>query len=497
MTWFLQSCSPFFFYFCNHHQREHKKLINKTIMKLMTRETYKEESRESSKESCCLERASKYVSKLARAIVNFSTGIKTTQTIKTIRICICICIQTLIHYLCNLKTRMFCHQIRRLSCFSRLLQHAESHTTLSGLPQLHPLLVRRAHLLQEEQAQLSSKLDTYDPELQITYDRNSHVLKTYDEFSRILLEIRELSTIRDPDLISEAQEELQELVPKYTSIIEELNNKLLPPVKYAECGCMIELRPGVGGNEASLFTDDLMQMYLNFASIQSWPALVISRSTNSSGFVNEIILSINQPGAYDVLRHESGVHRVQRIPETENKGRVHTSTSAVIILPKMSDGNENSLRADEMQFKPGEVRIDTMRAGGKGGQHVNTTDSAVRLVHIPTGIMVMQQDERSQPQNKAKAFAILRARLAEKERVEELNRQRQMRTSQVSSTDRSDKIRTYNYPQNRVTDHRCGFSLHDIAGCMGGNKLNEIIDKVREVEYKERLQEMLETSGAN
>lgn len=158
----------------------------------------------------------------------------------------------------------------------------------------------------------------------------------------------------------------------------------------------------------------------------------------------------------------------------------------------MSEGTEQSLKEDERQFAPGEVRIDTMRAGGKGGQHVNTTDSAVRLVHIPTGIIVMQQDERSQPRNKAKAFQILRSRLALLEREKEIAEQRRMRTDQVSTTDRSDKIRTYNYPQNRVTDHRCGYSVHDLPGVMAGEKLDELIEKVDEHEFEERLQLLIE-----
>lgn len=359
------------------------------------------------------------------------------------------------------------------------------------LPQLHPLLIQRAVFLQNEHKELSKKLDSYDPELQIQFDRISQIMDKYEKFISLSGEISELSNIKDHELIEDAKVEIQSLVPQLQELCNELKNKLLPPVKYAECKTMIELRPGVGGNEASLFTEDLLQMYVNFAMFKNWKHKIVSTGKTSSGFINEAILSIDEPGSYDILRHESGVHRVQRVPETEAKGRIHTSTAAVVILPKLSDGNEQSLRNDELQFKPGEVRIDTMRASGKGGQHVNTTDSAVRLVHIPTGIIVTQQDERSQPQNKAKAFAILRSRLAERDRIEELEKQKNLRTSQVKTTDRSDKIRTYNYPQNRITDHRCGYSLHDIDGCMKGEKLQDIINKVKEVEYKERMDEMV------
>ncbi|KAI5959455.1 MRF1 [Candida theae] len=361
----------------------------------------------------------------------------------------------------------------------------------TSLPQLHPLLIQRAQNLQCEHQELSKKLDSYDPVLQIQFDRISQIMEKYDKFALLNNEVSELSKIKDQELVEDAQTEIQSLIPQLQEMCNELKNKLLPPVKYAECKTMIELRPGVGGNEASLFTEDLLQMYVSFAMHKNWKYKIVSTGKTSSGFLNEAILVIDEPGSYDILRHESGVHRVQRVPETEAKGRIHTSTAAVVVLPKLSEGNEQSLRSDELQFKPGEVRIDTMRASGKGGQHVNTTDSAVRLVHIPTGMIVTQQDERSQPQNKAKAFAILRSRLAERERIQELEKQKNLRTSQVKTTDRSDKIRTYNYPQNRITDHRCGYSLHDIDGCMKGEKLQDIIDKVTEVEYEERMDEMV------
>ncbi|CAK9441299.1 uncharacterized protein LODBEIA_P51680 [Lodderomyces beijingensis] len=377
----------------------------------------------------------------------------------------------------------------------RLGRNLTTAASVESLPQLHPLLIQRAQDLTKQQHQLQAQLETYDAELQEKYDRISHILDKFNQFSQLKQEIVELASIREPELLEDAQEELASMIPRYTSLTKELSTNLLPRVKYAEKGCIVELRPGIGGSEASLFTDDLMQMYINFCVVNKWKYEIVSRATSSSGYVNECILSVTHGGSFDILRHESGVHRVQRIPSTESKGRIHTSTSAVVVLPQLSEGTESSLKDDEMQFAPGEIRVDTMRAGGKGGQHVNTTDSAVRVVHLPTGIQVVQQDERSQPQNKAKAFAILRARLAEKERVEEMNKQKQMRTSQVSSTDRSDKIRTYNWPQNRITDHRCGFSLHDIDGCMSGSRLMEIINRVAEVEYQQRLEDLLSDTG--
>ncbi|KAI5965602.1 MRF1 [Candida pseudojiufengensis] len=386
--------------------------------------------------------------------------------------------------------------IRHIRCILPRTQRFYSINSKStipniDLPKLHPLLIQRAKFLTNEHEEISKKLDTYDPDLQIKFDRLTNIIDTFTKFKTLNNEILELKQIKDPELISEAQDEINNLLPQLQKLITELQTKLLPPLKYSESKTIIELRPGIGGSEASLFTEDLLQMYINFAIFNKWKYKIISQGKNANGFMNEAILSIDEIGSYDILRHESGVHRVQRIPETESKGRIHTSTSAVVILPKISEGNETSLKNDEMQFKPGEIRIDTMRASGKGGQHVNTTDSAVRLVHIPTGIIVVQQDERSQPQNKAKAFAILRSRLAELERIEEIEKQKNLRISQVSSTDRSDKIRTYNYPQNRITDHRCGYSLHDLQGCLKGEKLKEIIDKVKEVEYKERMEEMV------
>lgn len=368
---------------------------------------------------------------------------------------------------------------RRIPNFPRFNSSTGSSLTI---PTLSPSLLQRAQTIQQEHKELSEKLaDKYIPDLQVKFDNYTNILSMFDKLETLTQEYIELTEITDdPDLYKEAQEELKSIViPQIEKLVSELRVKLRPPVKHADKGCIIELRPGVGGNEASLFTGDLLNMYMNFASEMNWKYKIISEGKNSSGFINEAILSIDTLGSYDIMRHESGVHRVQRIPETETKGRVHTSTAAVVVLPKLSEGNESSLKDDERVFAPGEVRIDTMRAGGKGGQHVNTTDSAVRLLHIPTGMIVIQQDERSQPLNKAKAFAILRSRLAQKEQEEEMLKQKKLRTDQVSSTDRSDKIKTYNYKENRVTDHRINYSMHDLEGVLEGRKLGQLIDVYR------------------
>lgn len=365
---------------------------------------------------------------------------------------------------------------------------------------MHPLLLSRAKAMSKEFSELEEKmaLSSFDQDTTIKFSNLSVILDNYHkylgEMENLELLVELLNEEEDPELVAEAEIELQQSVPSILKTSLILRKRLLPPIMHSDRPAILELRPGVGGSEAGLFTQDLLNMYINYANHMRWPYTILSESTTTSGFLNEAIVSIDAPGAYNSLRHESGVHRVQRIPATEGKGRIHTSTAAVVVLPKMSDGNENSLKEDERLFAPGEVRIDTMRSGGKGGQHVNTTDSAVRLVHIPTGTMVVQQDERSQPKNKAKAFLILRARLAQLDREKEIAEQKKLRTDQVTTTDRSDKIRTYNYPQNRVTDHRCGFSVHDLPGLMEGPKLEEMIEKLDEHEFEERLQMLIAQS---
>ncbi|CDK26054.1 unnamed protein product [Kuraishia capsulata CBS 1993] len=278
----------------------------------------------------------------------------------------------------------------------------------------------------------------------------------------------------DVDLQAEAKLELEESIPKMDKLASGVTSKLLPPHEFSDRGCILELRPGAGGQEAMIFTQDLLTMYYKYAQVHRWKCEILSQNESTSGGLVDGSLLIDHPGAYDRLRHEAGVHRVQRVPQTEVKGRVHTSTAAVVVLPKIEEGADEG----ERKFAGDELRIDVMRASGSGGQHVNTTESAVRITHIPTGIVVINQDERSQHKNKAKALMVLRARLAEKERLEKVQKERAERRDQVSSTDRSDKIRTYNFSQNRVTDHRCGLSLHDLSGCMNGESLDQVIDAV-------------------
>lgn len=375
---------------------------------------------------------------------------------------------------------------RRLT---QLGQRSESTFTL-----IHPLLLKRADILSTEHEALERSMsDGFDLNEQKKFSKLSAVVDVYRQYMDSVAEYEELELLlSDESLKDEASKELESVLPQLVKIAEKLQTKLLPPHPFADRPAIMELRPGIGGIEAMIFTQDLFNMYVGYASTHRWPVTVVSKSVNQQGNgILEAIISIDEPGAYDRLRFEAGVHRVQRIPETENKGRTQTSTSAVIVLPQMSAKGAPD-DADERSFAAGEVRIDVMRASGKGGQHVNTTESAVRLTHIPTGITVSMQDQRSQHKNKAKAFQILRARLAEQERVEDEKEELKKRKDQVNSTDRSDKIRTYNFPQNRITDHRCGYSVHDIEGVMSGEKLDQLVDVLEQNEAQIKSRELLE-----
>ncbi|KAH3685800.1 hypothetical protein WICPIJ_003227 [Wickerhamomyces pijperi] len=373
--------------------------------------------------------------------------------------------------------------------------------TLQNFQEIHPSLLQRAQILSSELTQLESAISSgsgFDLNQQKKFSQLSAIVDVYNDYIAQLSNFKELQLMiqeegQDPTLLEEATSELQSILPDLIAITSKLQSKLLPPHPFADHRTLIELRPGIGGVEAMIFTSDLLQMYTSFCMLNRWKHSIISKTVNQQGNgITEAILSIDEPSSYDTLRFESGVHRVQRIPETESKGRVQTSTAAVVVLPQMSESGASE-DADERAFAQGEVRIDVMRASGKGGQHVNTTESAVRLTHIPSGIVVSIQDERSQHKNKAKAFTILRARLAELDRLAHEAEERDKRKEQVSSTDRSDKIRTYNFPQNRVTDHRVsGLSVHDIEGVMRGERLAGIIDVLREDEGKRKSKELLE-----
>ena len=276
-----------------------------------------------------------------------------------------------------------------------------------------------------------------------------------------------ISDESDPELIDMAKEELAEASARKEELEQELKILLLPKDPMDDKNIIFEIRAGAGGEEAALFANSLFRMYSRFAERHGWKTEVLSLDDTGLGGVKEVEFMIQGKGAYSILKHEGGVHRVQRVPETESGGRIHTSTATVAIMPEAEDVD---VVIDEKDY-----RIDVMRASGNGGQCVNTTDSAVRLTHYPTGIVIYSQTEKSQIQNKAKAFALLRAKLYDLEMQKQHAELAGNRKSQVGTGDRSEKIRTYNFPQGRVTDHRIKLTLYKIDAVMDG-ELDEIID---------------------
>lgn len=338
----------------------------------------------------------------------------------------------------------------------------------------------------------------YTQEKATRLSKLGHVVSELQEYKSAEAEYAELKTMmEDPQLKEEAEAEFEETRAKLEKLALDLQGQILPSNPFLDRGTLLELRPGVGGSEAMLFTENLLEMYQLYASKRRWKTDLVAITPNPAGGITEAILSIDYPGSYERMQFEGGVHRVQRVPATESKGRVHTSTAAVVVLPQMNEDSSGNTDEAERSFGPNEVRIDIMRSRGAGGQHVNTTDSAVRLTHIPSGIVVAMQDERSQHKNKAKAFMVLRARLAEMERVKKIAEEKSKRTAQVTTTLRSDKIRTYNYVQNRITDHRCGFTSYHLEEIMVGgetSRFDEIVDAMDKYSKEETIRELIEVN---
>ena len=288
----------------------------------------------------------------------------------------------------------------------------------------------------------------------------------------------------DPELREMARDEVRALEVQRDQAEQAIKILLLPKDPSDGKNAIIEIRGGTGGDEAALFAGDLYRMYQRFAERQGWKLEVMSLSEGTSGGFKEVIALVEGKDVFSKMKFESGVHRVQRVPATEAQGRIHTSAATVAVLP---EAEEVDVKIDEK-----DLQIDTYRSSGAGGQHVNTTDSAVRITHKPTGVIVACQDERSQIKNRAKAMKILRSRILEAERERQMQAEAASRKSQVGSGDRSEKIRTYNFPQDRVTDHRIGLTKHNLPGIMDGN-LEDIIDALRANAQAEALKAQTET----
>jgi peptide chain release factor 1 len=310
----------------------------------------------------------------------------------------------------------------------------------------------------------------------------AETVSVYREYKAILNQIEDIKVLLtetlDPEMKEMAELEQEELFEKKKALEENLKILLLPKDPNDEKNVIMEIRAGAGGDEAALFAGDLYRMYTKYAENQNWRTELLSASYTDIGGFKEIIFMIEGKGAYSRLKFESGVHRVQRIPTTESGGRIHTSTATVAVLPEAEEV--------DIEINPNDIRIDIFCSSGPGGQSVNTTQSAVRITHLPTGIVVSCQDEKSQHKNKDKALKVLRARLLEKAQGEAMGEIAQERKSQVGTGDRSERIRTYNFPQGRVSDHRIGLTLHRLDYILLGD-MDEIIDALIATDQAERL----------
>jgi peptide chain release factor 1 len=308
-------------------------------------------------------------------------------------------------------------------------------------------------------------------------------LREHDQAERELAETRAM--LDDPELREMARDDIGRLEARLITLDDELQILLLPKDPRDDANLYLEVRAGTGGDEAAIFAGDLFRMYTRYAERRRWHVEVLSENHGEHGGYKEVVARIEGKGAYSRLKFESGTHRVQRVPETESQGRIHTSAATVAILPEMDE-------IDDIEINPADLKTDTFRASGAGGQHVNKTDSAIRITHLPTGIVVECQDERSQHKNRARALSLLKARLLDDERSRQAAVQAESRRLQVGSGDRSQRIRTYNFPQGRITDHRVNLTLYRLPEVLQGD-LDELVDTLTRENQADELKAL--TSG--
>ncbi len=338
---------------------------------------------------------------------------------------------------------------------------------------------------QDLEAQLADPEITADGERYTTLAKQhaelSEVVGLYRRWREVVEDLeaaREMAAESSGDDAQAMTAEAEELEERRDTLAAELQLALVPKDPKDDRDVIMEIRAAAGGDEAGLFAGELEEMYLRYAQRRGWKTRVLDRSPQGIGGIKEAIVEIIGRGAYAHLKHESGVHRVQRVPQTESQGRIHTSTASVAVLPAAEEV--------DVEVEQGDLRIDVFRSSGPGGQSVNTTDSAVRITHLPTGLVVSCQDEKSQHQNRDKALRILRARLLQAEEDRAAQERADARKGQIGSGDRSEKIRTYNIPQSRITDHRIGVSVHDVEAVLGG-ELDDLVAALRSAEQQARL----------
>jgi peptide chain release factor 1 len=305
-------------------------------------------------------------------------------------------------------------------------------------------------------------------------------LRQHDQAERELVDARGM--LDDPELREMAEDDIARLETHLTDLDNELQILLLPKDPRDEANLFLEVRAGTGGDEAAIFAGDLFRMYARYAERRRWHIEVLSENHGEHGGYKEIVARIEGKGAYSKLKFESGTHRVQRVPETESQGRIHTSAATVAILPELDE-------IDDIELRDADLKVDTFRASGAGGQHVNKTDSAIRITHLPTGVVVECQDERSQHKNRARAMSLLKARLLDTERSKQAAVQAESRRLQVGSGDRSQRIRTYNFPQGRITDHRINLTLYRLPEVLQG-ELDELIDTLTREHQADELKSL-------